>query len=31
MDYTAFCDTLRHLVTFVATLSRRGAASIDDR
>lgn len=31
MDYSAFCDTLRHLVTFVATLSRRGAASIDDR
>jgi excisionase family DNA binding protein len=31
MDYSAFCDTLRHLVTFVATLARRDAASIDDR
>lgn len=24
MDYSAYCDTLRHLVTFVATLSRQG-------
>jgi MerR family transcriptional regulator, light-induced transcriptional regulator len=24
MSYSAYCDTLRHLVTFVATLSRRG-------
>jgi MerR family transcriptional regulator, light-induced transcriptional regulator len=31
MDYSAYCDTLRHLVTFATTLSRRGAASIDDR
>jgi methanogenic corrinoid protein MtbC1 len=24
MTYSAYCDTLRHLVTFVATLTRRG-------
>ena len=24
MVYSAYCDTLRHLVTFVATLSRQG-------
>jgi excisionase family DNA binding protein len=26
MVYSAYCDTLRHLVTFVATLSRQGIA-----